>query len=96
MDNGIWNIIDRYKNNYNFLNILYKNENTLNQLLYLFNNNKKFCISYLSNEGCNICLAIKKDNKYLSTLINFDYNYIKMFTIEQLIYFNLKNDKPYP
>lgn len=92
LNNGIWDIIDKYKSNYDFLKISYKNENTINKLLHILNNNKNFCISFLSNEGCNKCLINKSEKKFLSAVINYDINYLHTFNIEQLIYFNLKND----
>ena len=74
------------------MKISYKNENTINKLLHILNNNKNFCISFLSNEGCNKCLINKSEKKFLSAVINYDINYLHTFNIEQLIYFNLKND----
>ena len=92
LNEGIWKIIDNYKINYPFLNEYYKNEYTINQLFYLLNNNEIFCIKYLSVEGCNKCLITNKDIKFLSSIINFDDKYIDNFSIQDLIYFNLKND----
>ena len=83
-------IIYKYKSNYYFLKISYKNENTINQLLHILNNNKNICISYISNEGCNKCFINKSEKMFLSAVINYDINYLHTFTIEQLIYFNLK------
>lgn len=52
LDNGIWNIIDKYKENYLFLKEYYKQENSITQLFEKFNNNDIFCFKYYSIEGC--------------------------------------------
>ena len=64
LNNWIWVIIDKYKSNYDFLKISYKNENTINQLLHILNNTNNFCISYLSNKGYNKCLINKSEKKF--------------------------------
>ena len=51
LNKRIWNICEKYKANYLFLNDNYKQEDTINQLFNKFNN---FCFKYIANEGCAI------------------------------------------
>lgn len=92
LDNGIWDIIDKYIANYNFLNINYKEYNTINQLFELFNKIDIFCFKYISKEGCNKCLFSENKVNYLNPKINYDLAYFNLFSFERLIYFLLKND----
>ena len=51
-----------------------------------------FSFKYISKEGCNKCLFSENKVNYLNPIINYDLTYINLFSIEQLIYFLLKND----
>ena len=51
-----------------------------------------YCFKYLSNEGCSLCTSPNLKECFLNSVINYDLNYIKLYNIEQLIYYNLKND----
>ena len=44
---GIWEIINEYKSNYNFLYIYYQHKNTCNQLFEVFNKNHNFCFKLI-------------------------------------------------
>ena len=92
LDHSIWNIIDKYKENYPFLKQYYKEENSITQLFEKFNNQYLFCFKYYSLEGYTICKSSFNKNLYINSIILYDINYLKLFSIEQLIYYNLKND----
>ena len=89
---SIWNIIDKYKENYPIFKQYYKKENSITQLFEIFNNNDIFCFKYNSIEGCSLCTPSINKTLYLNCIISYDINYLKLFSIEQLIYYNLKND----
>ena len=67
--------------------IFFKKKSELYSLLY-----NNYCFKYLSNEGCSFCTSPNLKECYLNSVINCILNYIKLFNIEQLIYYNLKND----
>ena len=91
LNRGIWNIIDRYKKNYQFLNQGYQEYYTIRQLFNNFDGNEQFCFKYTCLEGCTNCMSPKETLKYLPVVISFDNNYIHMFDIVGLIYNHLKN-----
>ena len=91
LNNGIWNIIDIYKYNNEFLKQEYQEYNTIRQLLDKFEKNDLFCFKYSCIEGCTNCIPPIQSEKYLPPIFCFDNNYIHMFTITGLIYNQLKN-----
>ena len=92
LNRGIWSLIYIYKNNYPFLLVNYKEYNNITQLFHRFNNNKIFYFKYESLEECNICTPAMKKESWLNNIIMNDLNYLSLYNIEQLIYYNLKND----
>ena len=92
LNEGIWKILDRYKENYHFINEGYKQYHSITQLFGNFQNNPIFCLKYYSFEGCSICTEGKTNEIFLKPIINFDNIYIHMFNIEELIKNNIKNE----
>ena len=70
----------------------YKEYNNITQLFHRLYNNKIFCFKYESLEGCNICTPAMKKESWLNSIIMYDLSYLSLYNIEQLIYYNLKND----
>ncbi len=75
LDHGIWNIIDKYKENYPFLKQYYKEENLITQLIENFKNQDLFCFKYYSIEGYTICPSSFNKTLYLNSIILYDINY---------------------
>ena len=80
----------RYKTNYNYLKVCYKEFNTINQLFDLFLKKELFCFKYNILEGCSHNMSQRED--YLSNVLFYDNILIDLYIIEELIYFRLKND----
>lgn len=62
------------------------------QLFEIFIRNEFFCFKYYSFEGCSNFTPSKNKENYLNPIINYDINSLKIYSIEQLIYYKLKND----
>lgn len=62
------------------------------QLFEIFNRNEFFCFKYYSFKGCSICIPSKNKGNFLNPIINYDIESLKMYSIEQFIYYKLKND----
>ena len=92
LNEGIWNIIDHYKENYSFLLEGYKQYYSITQLFSKLEKNSLFCIKYVSNEGCSNCTNPKISENYLNPIINFDNIYINIFNISDLIKNLIKNE----
>ena len=92
VNSKIWEFIDRYKNNYDFLSINYKDFNTIIQLFEILNRNEFFCFKYYSLEGCSICTPSTNKVNFLNPIFNYDIESLKLYSIDQFIYYKLKND----
>lgn len=88
----IWDFIDKYKKNYDFLLLNYKDFNTIMQLFEIFIRNEFFCFKYYTFEGCSNCTPSKNKENFLNPIINYDIDSLKKYSIEQFIYYKLKND----
>ena len=85
-------VVNQYLQNYPFLFVNYKDYNNITQLFHRFNNNKIFCFKYESLERFNFCTPAMKKESWLNNIIIYDLSYLSLYKIEQLIYYNLKND----
>ena len=83
---------DNYKENYPIFKLYYKEENSITQLFEIFKNNNIFCFKYNSIEGCSLCTSSINKMLYLNSIILYNTNYLNLLSIEQIIYYNLKND----
>ena len=92
LNDGIWEILDRYKENYQFINEGYKQYLSITQLFCNFQNNHIFCLKYYPFDGCSICTEGKTNEIFLKPIINFDNIYIHMYNIKELIKNNIKNE----
>ena len=73
-----------------YLSNIINKENSIAQLFEIFNNNYIFSFKYNSFEGCSLCTPSINKTPYLNSIILYNINYLKLFSIELLIYYNLK------
>ena len=92
LNEGIWNILNRYKENYPFIKAGYKQYYSITQLFSNFEKNPIFCFKYYSLEGCSFCTEAIQKETFLSPIFNFDNIYINQFNIVDLIKNFLKNE----
>ena len=80
LDRGVWNILDKYKNNYPFINQGFKQYYSITQLFSKFEKDKRFCIKYSVIEGCSNCIVGKNVEFFLNPIINFDNANLILYT----------------
>ena len=87
LDNGVWNLLDKYKINYPFIIQGFKQYYSITQLFSKFEKDKRFCIKYSAMEGCSNCIVGKNVEFFLNPIINFDNANLFIYgNIEQMIY----------
>ena len=92
LNEGIWNILNHYKENYPFIQAGYKQYYSITQLFSNFEKNPIFCFKYYSLEGCSYCTESIAKETFLSPIFNFDNIYINQFNIVDLIKNFIKNE----
>ena len=93
-EKGIWDLLDKNKNQYYFTKEIlnYKEEATFLSILDMLRFNSIFCIEYNLNEGCSNCGFQLSSKNYLKPYINIDESdLLNKNSIEKVIYKSLSN-----